>query len=505
MNLQSELWRLLSGGDMLTLGIIFILSLLLLDFVKRRKTWQNFPPGPPCIPFVGNMFQIDASCANNSYNKLSKKYGDVFSLQICWQNIVVLNGFEVIKEALFQKSEDIADRPRFPLYESFGLTGNSKGVLLAHYGQGWKEQRRFSLSTLRDFGMGKKSLEERVTEEAGFLCSAFESEQGCSFNPQYYINTAVSNIICSIVFGDRFEYDDERYQKLLRLLEATLKAESGPLAQIVTAVPSLSKIPGLSKKIFQPQIHFFAYLEEFVNEHRKTWDPGYKRDLIDAFLLEMEKAKEDKETSFNENNLLFTPVDLFSAGTETTTTTLRWALLYMLLYPEVQKKVQEEIDEVIGRNRKPAMLDILKMPYTNAVIHEIQRCGDVLPVTLPHMAYRDTEIQGYFIPKGIVVMINLSSVLKDERVWEKPHQFYPEHFLDEEGKFVKREAFVPFSAGRRSCVGEQLARMELFLFFTTFLQTFTFLIPDNEPRPQTDPVFAVTMCPRSFNVCAKMR
>ncbi|KAE8611436.1 hypothetical protein XENTR_v10012451 [Xenopus tropicalis] len=353
--------------------------------------------------------------------------------------------------------------------------------------------------------MGKKSLEERVTEEAGFLCSAFESEQGCSFNPQYYINTAVSNIICSIVFGDRFEYDDERYQKLLRLLEATLKAESGPLAQIVTAVPSLSKIPGLSKKIFQPQIHFFAYLEEFVNEHRKTWDPGYKRDLIDAFLLEMEKAKEDKETSFNENNLLFTPVDLFSAGTETTTTTLRWALLYMLLYPEVQKKVQEEIDEVIGRNRKPAMLDILKMPYTNAVIHEIQRCGDVLPVTLPHMAYRDTEIQGYFIPKGIVVMINLSSVLKDERVWEKPHQFYPEHFLDEEGKFVKREAFVPFSAGRRSCVGEQLARMELFLFFTTFLQTFTFLIPDNEPRPQTDPVFAVTMCPRSFNVCAKMR
>ncbi|XP_018114301.1 cytochrome P450 2D15-like [Xenopus laevis] len=490
---------------MLTLGIIVILTLLLLDFVKRRKTWRNFPPGPPSRPFVGNMLQLDVSYLHDSYTKLSKKYGDVFSLQFFWQNMVVLNGFEVIKEALFQKSEDIADRPTFPLYEALGLTGNSKAVVIAHYGPAWKEQRRFSISTLRDFGMGKKSLEENVVEEAGFLCSAFQSEQGRPFNPHYSINTAVSNIICSIVFGDRFEYDDEKFQKLLRLLDAALKAESGFFTQIVTAVPWLSKIPGVTKKVFQPQIRIFAYLKELVDEHRRTWDPEYKRDFIDAFLLEMEKAKGDSETSFNENNLLYTPVDLFSAGTETTTTTLRWALLYMLLYPEVQRKVQEEIDQVIGRNRKPAMLDVLNMPYTNAVIHEIQRCGAVLPLTLPHMAYRDTEIQGYFIPKGMVVMINLFSVLKDERVWKKPYQFYPEHFLDEERKFVKKEAFVPFSAGRRSCLGEQLARMEIFLFFTTLLQSLTFLIPDKEPRPREDPLSVFTLSPHSFNVCAKMR
>ncbi|NWJ12004.1 CP2DH protein, partial [Crypturellus undulatus] len=86
--------------------------------------------------------------------------------------------------------------------------------------------------------------------------------------------------------------------------------------------------------------------------------------------------------------------------------------------------------------------------YTNAVIHEVQRYGDIVPVGLPHMTYRDIEFQGYFIPKGTTIITNLSSVLKDEAVWEKPHQFYPEHFLDENGQFVKREAFMPFSAGK---------------------------------------------------------
>lgn len=493
-----------SFSNVFSLAIILALSLLFLDFMKRRKKWGRYPPGPPSMPFVGNMLQVDFSSIHN-FRELAKQYGDVFSLQYFWQNMVVLNGFEVMKEALMQKSEDIADRPQFPLFESLGISGNSKGVSLAHYGRAWQEQRRFSLSTLRDFGMGKKSLEARVTEEAEFLCAEFQSLKGQPFDPHFIVNTAVSNIISSIIFGDRFEYNDEKFNKLLRVFEDALKAESGFFAQVVNAIPCLRHIPGLPQKVFQPQVHMTSYVSDMISEQRSTWDPGFTRHFIDAFLLEMEKAKGDKESSFNEKSLVFTTIDLFTAGIETTTTTLRWALLFMILYPEVQRNIHKEIDEVIGRNRKPTMADVLRMPYTNAVIHEVQRCGDILPLAAHHMAYRNTEIGGYFIPKGTIVVTNLSSVLKDDRVWKKPLQFYPEHFLDADGKFVKREAFIPFSAGRRACPGEQLARMELFLFFTTLLQSFTFTIPDKTPRPQEAPVLAVTLCPQPFKLCAIAR
>ncbi|NXH32351.1 CP2D3 protein, partial [Myiagra hebetior] len=437
--------------------------------------------------------------------QLQKKFGNIFSLQNCWTNMVVLNGYKAVKEALVHKSEDFADRPDFPIYEHVGYGKNSAGIAIARYGHVWKELRRFTLSTLRNFGMGKKSLEERVVEEAGFLCSAIKSEEGKSFDIHILLNNAVCNVICTIAFGDRFDYGDETFKKLSELVQIALHEETGFLPELLNAVPILVHIPGLPQKAFRGQKKFMDFIDVVIDKHMKTWDPAHARDLTDVFLKEMEKGKAAEENGFHYKNLRLVAADLFTAGSETTATTLRWALLYMLLHPEIQSKVQAEIDKVIGRGRPPTMKDQASMPYTNAVIHEVQRSGDILPVGLPHKTYRDTELQGFFIPKGTTIITNLSSVLKDETVWEKPHEFYPEHFLDANGQFVKPDAFMPFSAGRRVCLGEQLARMELFLFFTTLLQKFTFVLPEDQPRPREDGHFALTNSPHPYMLRALPR
>ncbi|EGW10675.1 Cytochrome P450 2D20 [Cricetulus griseus] len=363
-----------------------------------------------------------------------------------------------------------------------------------------------SVSTMRDFGVGKKSLEQWVTEEAGHLCDAFTQEEGHPCNPITLLNKGVCNVISSLIYAHRFDYGDPFFNRLLKTLQETFGEGSGFIAEMMNAVPVLLCIPGMPGKAFSKQKALMDSLHKLLIEHKTTWDPAQPpRGLTDAFLSEVEKAKGKSESSFNDENLHLVVADLFTAGVVTTSTTLSWALLLMILHPDVQSRVQQEIDDVIGQVRRPEMADQARMPYTNAVIHEVQRFGDIVPLNVPHMTSRDVEIQGFLIPKGTTLLTNLSSVLKDETVWEKPLHFHPEHFLDAQGRFVKHEAFMPFSAGRRVCLGEPLARMELFLFFTCLLQRFSFSVPDGQPRPSDQGIFTLPVTPVPYELCAVMR
>ncbi|XP_075409744.1 cytochrome P450 2D15-like [Tenrec ecaudatus] len=376
---------------------------------------------------------------------------------------------------------------------------------MARYGHAWREQRRFSLSTLRNFGLGKKSLEQWAIEEADCLCAAFAAKDGRPFSPNTLLSRAVSNVIASLTHGRRFEYDDPTFLKLLAAVEESLKMDS-VFAQLMNMFPVFLHIPALARKFFSGQIAVMDQLRRQVTEHRASRDSGQPpRDLIDAFLDEIDKAQGNPESSFTEENLYLVVADLFSAGMVTTSITLPWALLLMILHPDVQRRVQQEIDEVLGQEKRPELGDQARMPYTTAVVHEVQRFGDIIPLNVPHMTTRDTEIQGFIIPKGTGLFLNLSSVLKDERFWEKPFRFHPEHFLDAQGHFVKQEAFMPFSAGRRTCLGEPLARMELFLFFTRLLQRFSFSVPPGQPLPSDHGVYAFMVSPAPFQLCAVPR
>ncbi|XP_061059053.1 vitamin D 25-hydroxylase isoform X2 [Eubalaena glacialis] len=167
-------------------------------------------------------------------------------------------------------------------------------------------------------------------------------------------------------------------------------------------------------------------------------------------------------------------------------------------------QVQKEIDLIIGPSGTPSWDDKCKMPYTEAVLHEVLRFCNIVPLGIFHATSEDAVVRGYSIPKGTTVITNLYSVHFDEKYWRDPEIFYPDRFLDSNGYFAKKEALVPFSLGRRHCLGEQLARMEMFLFFTTLLQRFHLHFP-NELVPNLKPRLGMTLQPQPYLICAERR
>ncbi|XP_022374664.1 cytochrome P450 2D15 isoform X3 [Enhydra lutris kenyoni] len=447
---------LLSGVMLGPLAVAVAIFLLLVDLIHRHRCWAaRYPPGPMPLPLLGNLLQMDFRNTLCYFDQLRQRFGNVFTVHLAWTPMVVLNGLDAVREALVYHSEDTADRPPMPIYEHLGFKPHS---------------------------------------------------QGRPFSPGALMDKAVSNVISSLTYGRRFEYDDPLLLKLLDQLHAGVEEDQGVLREVLNSFPVLLHIPGLAGKVFSAQKAFMTLIDELVQEHRTTRDPTQPpRDLTDAFLDEVEKAKGNPKSSFNDENLSMVTSDLFAAGMVSTSATLTWALLLMILHPDVQRRVQQEIDEVIGQARQPEMGDQAHMPFTMAVIHEVQRFGDIVPLGLPHMTTRDIKVQGFLIPKGTKLITNLSSVLKDKEAWKKPFRFDPEHFLDAEGRFVKPEAFMPFSAGRRVCLGEPLARMELFLFFTRLLQRFVFSVPPGQPRPSDHGTFSFLVTPAPYQLCAMPR
>ncbi|XP_041646900.1 cytochrome P450 2J4-like [Cheilinus undulatus] len=488
--------------DVKSLLVFITIFVLTIDYIKNRRS-ASFPPGPWALPILGNLFSLDLdrNGTHENLTQFAEKYGDVYSLRMGQEWMVVLNGFEVLKEALVNQGDCLADRPPLPLCidACHGL-----GIIFSN-GHSWKQQRRFALSTLKYFGFGRRSLEPVVLDELTFCLKQLKSFKGKPFNPHLPIHNAVSNIICSLVFGHRFEYNNEKFRKLIGWFESALQIEASIWAQLYNSFPWLMRcLPGPHKTVLQMWEDVREFIREELKEHKQNWDPADPRDYIDCYLKEIEMAKGQFDSTFDEENLELCVMDLFVAGSESTSTTLRWAFLYMAKYPEIQAKVQAEIDAVIGQSRPPSTEDRVNLPYTDAVLHEIQRIGNVAPLSLPHMTNKDLQLGGYTIPKGVMIIPNLTSVLLNKKEWETPYTFNPGHFLNKEGKFVKPAAFMPFSAGKRICLGENLAKMELFLFFTSFMQNFTFSMPAGV-KPVLDSCFGVTLAPHPYEICATSR
>uniref|UniRef100_A0A3P8QI72 Cytochrome P450, family 2, subfamily Y, polypeptide 3 n=1 Tax=Astatotilapia calliptera TaxID=8154 RepID=A0A3P8QI72_ASTCA len=462
-----------------------ILVLLWMFNIKHKRNW-HLPPGPTALPLIGNLLQIDKKAPFKSFVKFSETYGPVMTVYLGWQRTVVLVGYDAVKEALVDQADDFTGRAPTPFLHN----PNKKYGIGSGNGERWRQLRRFTMTTLRDFGMGRKGMEEWIQEESEHMRAHIHKLKGAPFDPTFLLSCTVSNVICCLVFGQRFSYEDKQFLRLLTILFQIENVNSSPVGQMYNLFPKfMDHLPGPHQKVFAEYEEVRKFIKMKIQEHKDTLDPSSPRDYIDSFLIQMNQEKEISTTEFHYDNLISTIMTLFLAGTQTTSSTLRYALSVLIKYPPKQEKMQQEIDTVIGKGRCPRMEDRKSLPFSLAVIHEVQRFFDHVPLSLPHYTLNDISFRGYTIPKDTVIIPLLHSVLKEEKQWATPRSFNPQHFLDNNGNFKKSPAFMPFSAGKRNCVGESLARTELFIFIVSLLQDFTFscaggpdsinLIPEN--------------------------
>ncbi|XP_056392502.1 cytochrome P450 2W1-like [Hyla sarda] len=467
---MAGLFSLITGSVSIYLALSTLLMLIfLVHFITRqKKSPYNFPPGPTPLPLIGNLHQLDFKRQDLSLLKLSEKYGPIFTIHLGMNKAVVLTGLETIKEALVEEADTFSDRAFFPIFHD--IQGGN-GVFFSS-GEMWRTTRRFTICSLRNLGMGRKHIENKIIEELQFLTDKIESYAGQSFKLREF-SCAPTNITLAMLFGSRFDYKDPVFIQLLDLIYETFSLLGSPSLQLYNMFPVLGIFLKTQKIILEKLDQICELIKTDIQFRREKIDVNCVSSFIETMVAKQEEERKNKDSLFHDKNILATVLDLVMAGTETTSTTLHWGILLMIKYPQVQKKVQKEIHSILESRRLPRYEDRNAMPYTQAVIHEIQRFANVIP-HLAHATSTDTYLKGYYIPKGTTVIPLLTSVLYDRRHWETPFQFNPQHFLDHEGKFVNNEAFVPFSTGRRLCAGASLAKMELFIFLTGLLQKFTF-------------------------------
>ncbi|XP_076645460.1 cytochrome P450 enzyme phantom [Halictus rubicundus] len=473
---------------------IFLASLACLVYLfdrNRKKVARRLPPGPWQFPIVGYLPRIDTKKPHESLTKLVRTYGPVCGLRMGSVYTVLLADPRLIKQTFAQD----ACTGRAPLYLTHGIM-QGYGLVCAE-GDRWKDQRKFVSTCLRNFGMVKHEgsrrdkLEERISNAVDECVSKLgQRSSNGPIDPMDTLHHCMGNLVNDIVFGKTYQEDDQVWKWLRHLQEEGVKhiGVAGPL----NFLPLLRFLPRYGetiRSIVDGKNKSHEIYRGILEEHRSRRIGSdatsassrlENESFLAAFDEQMQKESTTENSYYTEPQLYHLLADLFGAGTDTTLTTLRWFVLFVAAHPKEQEKLHQEMDRCLNKTEDPSLKDRPSMPRLDAALAEVQRLRSVTPLGIPHGTLEDTRIGGYDVPKGAMIVPMQWAVHTDPTYWQDPLEFRPDRFLAEDGSFFKPDSFLPFQSGKRVCVGEELARMILFLFAGKILRKFEVSVPSDE-------------------------
>lgn len=433
---------------------------------------SNLAPGPLGLPFLG--YSLGARPLE-TLERLAKDYGPVARFQVLGKEYVHLGSYSVIREAYMKTGEAFTGRPHSRTALRWLLDGRG---ISEDEGQEWTEHRRFVLHTLRDFSFGHLDVSDRVQEAAEQLVDDVKKYRGRTFDPLPLLRSAAVSVLAGLLFDRaRMPEGDEEFDAVLELVTTASEQVFNCLPQLWRDVVPLEMRPGFSElRRVKQQLH--ELLNQVIREHEQSFNDSLLRDYLDVYLDERRRAKEEGSldtSTFTVDHLKTICIDLLVCGSESVALWLHWALRIVAEQPQVQRRIQEEMDSLAFAEDKLDSVTIREnLPYTEATILEIHRYASVYALALFRTNPEETTLCGFRIPAQSNIVANLQLAHRDPEYWENPDVFDPSRFLGDDGRPEKRDGFIPFSAGKRMCLGESLTKTEAFIFLTTLLKKFTF-------------------------------
>jgi len=476
--------------------------------------FRSMPPGPrlTTLPVLGNIFSLDfkADKFTDAFQSLTKIYGRIFSLKLGSYKVVMASTPEAVREMLVKKSADYAGRQQ--TYSVMAATLGGKDIVFST-GEPWKLYRKLFTTALRQYLSDIPLIESRVSTQAEKLVQFIEEQDGKPFNPADCLMRGVADVICGITFGEGYDTTDPRLNKLLEFnIAMNENADDGQVASVLDFFPMAQYLPiKVYDRFLQPFFDSYEIIGEFLKERKGNFDPAQPvEDLISGLLHAKYEAEresdEERAALFSDDYFVNIIEDMFAAGYETTSTTLKWAIAFLVNYPRYQKDIQRQIDDVVGE-QSPSLEDRANLPLIQASIIETLRVGNIAPFAVPHATLTDTTLCGFCVPEGTIVFPNTQSVHLDPQCWDNPTVFNPYRHIDDDGKLITNQGnLYPFGAGRRVCAGEPLAKVELFLFLSWILQKFTFMAEEDGHPPSLKGIFnSIIQCPVPYKIRAVKR